>query len=343
MKQGRPTIRHVAELAEVALGTVSRVINGHGNVGAAVRARVQQAIAELGYQPNFAAQSIRTQSTRMVACVVPDIQNPLYAAVLGAAEAALSEAGYTLLVAGTGWDAARELRLIGMLGSRRVDGVIAVTSDEGSLTLQAAYAALHAPLVLVEREMPIPLAGIVATDQAGSLRGATAMLLDLGHRRVALMTSPVQNRSGRERVAGYRAAFAERGLAVDEQLLFVEAQAADAVQRTTRALLGRRQAPTALISAGDRSLGGVLRALREAGRRIPQDISVVSWGDGDLAQLMDPPITAIRYDAREIGLEAARLLLAALQDSTSAVAGQRRLVPAELILRSSSAPPGKDR
>jgi LacI family transcriptional regulator len=339
IKQARPTIRDVAERAEVALGTVSRVINGYGNVGAAVRAKVQQAIYELGYEPNTAAQSIRTQATRMVACVIPDIQNPLYAAVLGAAEAVFSEAGYTLLVAGTSWDTERELRLVGTLSRRRVDGVIAVTADEGSTDLQAAYAGLRAPLVLVEREMPIPLAGIVATDQAGSLRDATAMLLDLGHRRIALMTSPVHNRSGRERVSGYRAAFAERGLIVDEQLLFVEAQSANAVQRATYALLAGRQKPTALISAGDRSLGGVLRALRESGRLIPRDLSVVSWGDGDLAQLMNPPITAIRYDAQQIGQEAARLLLAALQDGEAAAAGQRRLVPAELILRGSSGPP----
>lgn len=338
-KQARPTIRDVAELAEVALGTVSRVINGHANVGADVQAKVRRAISELGYQPNSAAQSMRTQATRMVACVVPDIQNPLYAAVLGAAEAAFSEAGYALLVAGTAWSTERELSLVETLGRRRVDGVIAVTTDERNPALQAAYAALQAPLVLVEREMPIPLAGIVVTDQARSLRDATAMLLDLGHRRIALMAPPIHNRSGRERITGYRAAFAERGLAVNERLLFDEAAAAGTAQQVTRALLARRQAPTAIITAGDRSLGGVLRALREAGRRIPQDISVVSWGDGDLPQLMDPPITAIRYDAGEIGAQAARLLLTALEGGALAPGSRRRLLMAELVMRGSCAAP----
>jgi len=340
-RPARPTIRDVADLAGVALGSASRVINGHANVGEDVRDKVLRAIAQLGYQPNSAAQSMRTRATGLVACVVPDIQNPLYAAVLGAAEAALSEADYTMLAAGTGWSSERELKLIETFGRRRVDGVIAVTTDEGNPALHAAYAAMGAPLVLLEREAPIPLAGMVASDQAQSLHAATTMLLDLGHRRIALMTSPQHNRSGRERVTGYRAAFTERDLPVDEDLVFGEAQTAEAAHHATRAALGRRHAPTAIITAGDRSLGGVLRAIRESGRRIPRDISVVSWGDGDLAQLVDPPITAIRYDANEIGTEAVRILLAVLKGDGAVPPGQRLLVPTELILRGScAAPPG---
>ena len=334
-RPARPTIRDVADRADVALGTVSRVLNGFSNVGADVQDRVRQAIAELGYQPNLSARSMRTQATGLVACVVPDIQNPLYAAVLGAAEATLSAAGYTLLVVSSGWQVAQELTLVEALARRRVDGVVAVPTDESDVALQTAYAALGVPIVLVEREMPMPFAGLVATDQSGSMRMATGMLLDLGHRRVALMSSPAYNRSGRERVAGYRAAHEERGVTMDPALLFDEGQVAEVVRRGAAALLSLASPPTALITAGDRSLGDVLRALRNFGRRIPDDISVISWGDGDLAELFSPPISAIRYDAGEIGREAARMLLDALRGDH---ATHRRLVRAELVMRQSCLP-----
>lgn len=336
----RPTIQDVARQAGVALGTVSRVINGHANVGADVRARVLQAIAALGYQPNSAAQSMRTRATRLIGCLVPDIRNPLYASVLGAAEAVLSPAGYMLLVAGTGEDAARELQLIQAFARYRVDGMLAVPADERRDDLQAAYRALRTPIVLLERDLPLPLSGIVATDQASSIQAATAMLLDLGHRRIALLTSPAFNRSGRERISGYRAAFAERGLAMDEALVHQAGQSTEAAQALLQPLLSGPDRVTAVITGGDRTLGGVLRAIREARRRIPADVSVVAWGDSDLAEFADPPLTVIRYDAAQTGREAGRILLDALAEPERKRRPRRMLVPAELVMRASCARPG---
>jgi len=339
MPKSRPTIRDVANLAEVATGTVSRVVNGHSNVAAEIQDRVRHAIAQLGYRPSSAARSMRTRATRLIACLLPDIRNPLYADVLSAAETVLSEAGYTLIVAGTAEDPERELQLIDTFARHRVDGVIAVPTHEKRRDLHAAYRALHTPIVMLERNMPIPLVGTVATDQARSVHAATSLLLDLGHRRIALLTSPVHNRSGRERANGFRAAFADRGLRPDETLIHDDALPASATEAALHTMLRQKNGVTAVITAGDRSLGGALRAIRATGRRIPQDISVIAWGDGDLAQLATPAVTAIRYDAIESGREAARLLLSALGNDVPPSRTRRVLLPAELVIRESCAAP----
>ena len=164
-----------------------------------IRERVLATIERLGYRPNAVAQSMRTASTKLIGCLVSDFSNPLYAAVLRSAEMVLAPAGYTLLVASTDDDLDREIALIEAFASRRVDGLIAVPSDERDPRLLRALDRLGVPLVLMERDIDQRF-DAVATDHIGGTRRGTEHLLSLGHRRVALITGRTTTRSGRDRL-----------------------------------------------------------------------------------------------------------------------------------------------
>ncbi len=330
------TIQDVARLAQVSAGTVSRVLHDHPAVNPAMRERVRAAIKTLDYQPNAIAQSMRMSATHLVGCLVSDISNPFYASVLKSVELAMAEAGYTLLIASTDNRIDREIALLGALASRRVDGLIAVPSDERDKPLLRAYAQTGIPLVLMEREMRLQ-ADAVVTDHRSGTEAATAHLLGLGHRRVALITGLPTNRSGRDRIGGYRAALADAGVPADAALVCAGGLGLDDGFAATRRLLALRRPPTAIIAAGNHLLAGVLRALTQAGLTVPDDLSVLSAGDSELAELAATPIGVIRWDLAAFGQEVANLLLDRIR--TPSVAPRRTVMPTELVMRASCGPP----
>jgi LacI family transcriptional regulator len=332
------TVKDVAVAAGVSAGTVSRVTSNNPTVQPQVRARVLSAITRLGYRPNAVAQSMRTAETKLIGCVVADFSNPLYSAILKSAEAALSERGYTLVIASSDDRIDREVVLIDTFARRRVDGLIAVLSDERDTRLLQALEDSRIPLVLMEREMEIR-ADVIATDHVGGMQRATEYLLSLGHRRIALITGPLNTRSGRDRIAGYRAAYDVAAVPVDDALVRCESLTTAFAFTETQRLFSLPQPPTAVIAGGNLMLAGVLRALGILGRHVPSDVSVLSSGDTDLAELASPPVTVIRWDLAEFGREAARLMLHRLHNRD--VAPRRIVVPCELVLRKSCATPAR--
>lgn len=333
---GRPRIQDVARLAGVAVGTVSRVINNHPTVDAEIRARVLRTVDVLGYRPNGIARSLRTAQTRLIGCLVSDFSNPLYSAVLRSAETVLASEGYALLIASTDDDVERELALLDTFASRHIDGLIAVPSHEDEPRLLRALGEGGIPLVLMERAMPLP-ADVVATDHVGGTRAATAYLLSLGHRRIALITGTSTTRSGRDRLSGYREAFAAHSARLDEALICCGQLTTAFAFAETRRLFAARRPPTAVIAGGNRLLTGVLRALALGGRSIPGDVSVVSSGDTELAELAAPPITVIRWDLAAFGQQVAELLLHRLRHRLEVP--RYVVMNTELLLRASCAPP----
>lgn len=333
----RSTIRDVARHAGVSPGTVSRVTHNHPAVHQDLRTRVLASVAELRYQPSIIAQSMRMASTRLVGCLVSDLGNPFYASVLQAAEAVLAPAGYTLLLASTGNLVEREIALLNMFTSRRVDGLIAVPSDERDASLLQAYAHAATPLVLMEREMPLH-ADTVVTDHRNGTEAATAHLLAIGHRRIALITGTPETRSGRDRIGGYRAAMHGAGIRPAARLVQTGGLLlADGMAATER-LLAAPRPPTAVIAAGAHLLAGVLRGLARAGRSVPGDMSVLSAGDSELAELAATPVGVIRWDLATFGRTVADQLLQRITNPS--LPPRRTMVPTELVLRASCAPPG---
>lgn len=336
------TIRDVARAAGVSLSSVSRALNGGKNVSPKVARDVAAAAQKLGYLPDFAARSLRTRSSGLVGCLVSDVSNPLNATIVQAAEARLREAGYLLIIANTANDALRERAVAGEFRGRRLDGMLVAPCSDANDRMWRDLVDGGTPVIVLDRD---PLKDVdeargpaVLVDHRAGAIAATRYLTGLGHRRIALLTADARMRPSRERIAGFREAFAEAGLDPAGAQLCIQASPMDFAQGDTLALLRGPQRPTAIVALGTRILAGVLRAARDLGLAVPADLSVLSVGDTDLAAVHTPAITALRWSLDDIGRAAAELLLQRLRgDATQAQS--RALLPVDLVLRDSCAPP----
>jgi LacI family transcriptional regulator len=334
------TIRDVARSAGVAVGTVSRVLNNHRSVSPDVRERVVEAIRLLGYEPDAVAQSMRLRATRMVACAIRDISIAGFGSFVKAAEDVLRQHGYTLLLTNTDEEPAREIELLRTFAKRRVDGVIMTISDEHDEGLCQALKEMRAPIVLMDRDLPLEV-DTVAIDHRSGARIATEHLFALGHRRIALLTGLDGMRPAHERIAGFEYAHREAGLHLDPALVRSGGFSAEFGFEQTMRMLGSTRAPTAMIAGGMSMLPGVLRAVATRGLRVPDDISVIAGAETDLAALSAPPVTAIRWSNADWGRESVRLLLDRITGDYDGPA-RRVTLPTELIQRASCAPPRRD-
>jgi LacI family transcriptional regulator len=329
------TIRDVARHADVAVGTVSRVLNGNKTVSPGIRARVESAIAMLNFAPNSIAQGMRSGAKRSVGIILRDITVPALANFVKSAQNVFQEAGYTLVVGASEDRPRREVELLESL-SRRLDGLIMTSACEDNVQLTEMRSALKIPIVLMDREAPPHIDSVLIAQRDGMHR-AVSHLLDLGHKRIALVTGSTTVLSGRERVAGYIEAYRERGLNPAPELICSDSFAADYACMAVSSLLLSTDRPTAVVAGGVNMLPGILRAVSTESLRIPQDISVIGCGDSDLAELMNPPITVIRWSYAAVGEASAKLIL----DRIRSPGAPRRQVrfPTELLIRKSCAPP----
>ncbi len=337
---GRATIRDVALAAGVSVGTASRAFNRAGRVSAAAIAAVQAAAERLGYAPDAIAQSMRTQSTGVVGLLVSDFSNPLYARIIKAVEARLQHEGIALLLANTNNDGKRERAMIDFFRRRRVDGLILGACESEKPEMLKALQSQGVPVVALDRDFDAECSGVHVDHFHGALQ-ATRYLLNLGHTRIALLTPGSVLRPGRERIAGFRDAFAERGLAAEPKLIRAEPSAMEFAFSESLALLSSKNAPTAFVCLGTRILAGVLQGLHHAGLVAAEDVSVVSVGDTDLSQLFTPAITSLTWDLEAVGTAAAELLLKRLPGPRAVpiVEPERIVITTQLVLRDSCAPP----
>lgn len=337
MKSGkRLTIVDVAHAAGVSVGTVSRVLNGNARVRAALRDKVQTAIKELGYAPNAVAQSMRIRSTHTIGCVIREINLSALAAFVRAAHDVLDEAGFSLLLSNSEGRRERERELLARLSGRRADGIMIGPYSPVTEEFDAFLHRLNVPIVLIDRDLP-SWADSVMTDHAKGVRDATEHLINLGHRRIVLITGSIELYPARERIRGYKEAFRSSNLEPDASLIEASSFLPDKGFRYTSSVLASAHPPTAIIAGGIGMLSGVLQAIRARGLRIPDDISVVGAGDSELSELHSPPISIQRWDQAEIGRVAASLLLDRIRGNADAEP-RHVLLPNEFVARESTAP-----
>lgn len=330
----RVTAQEVADLAGVSIGTVSRVINSVPGVKPAAVQKVQMAIEQLGWSPNIAAQNIRTPSLRMIGFIFSDIRNSLYSSMTKGAEEVLSTKGYLLVTASTDGNPEREVALIDFFKRRRADGMILTIQDENNGAVMSAIARLGVPHVMMEREISMGSVSIGADHFRGTCQ-AVAYLLGLGHRRIALITGGRGTRVARDRVRALEETLRSAGIEPDPALLCLDSFAAEYGLSQTQRLMSMKEPPTALLSMGVRLLPGVLEALQLLGKKIPDDLSLISSNDTDIARIMTPQITAVRYDALALGRMAAENLIDQIENRTFEDTAVRIDVPTELVLRGS--------
>ena len=343
-RKGKPTIRDVALAAGVSVGTASRAFNRAGRVSEAAIAAVQEAARKLGYAPDAIAQSMRLRSTGVVGILVSDFSNPLYARIIKSIETRLQQDGVAVLLASTNNSARREQAMLDFFVRRRVDGLILGPCETEHPELLDALRAQGVPVVALDRDFNDGGSGVHVDHFHGTVQAAR-YLLNLGHTRIALLTPGKVLRPGRERIAGFRDAYAERGLALDPRLIRAEPSAMEFAFSESLALLSSEGAPTAFLCLGTRILAGVLQGLRHSGLVAGEDVSVISIGDTDLSQLFTPAITSLTWDFEAVGAAAAELLLKRLAGTGTALVTEpeRIVITTQLVLRESCAPPTKPR
>lgn len=330
------TIKQVAEAAGVHFSTVSRALSPatRARVNPGIVARVLETAVRLGYRANTAASSLRTRRSHMVGLVVPDLASLLFPAILHGIEHTLQEQGYLTIVADTANDPERHRRILSAMIERQVDGLILASATLHDAVLDD-WLDGPAPIVLINRTDDSGRAPAVLSDDLRGIGLAVEHLAGLGHARIGHVAGPQALSTGAMRRRGFAAA----GLALGRRALPVEEAASfsrEAGRAACAALLDAHPATTAIVAANDLLALGCYDALRASGRACPDDVSVTGYNDLPLMDLVDPPLTTVRFRHRDMGAEAARLLLARMAGQE--MAGDVLLRP-EMVLRGSTAPP----
>lgn len=332
----QPTIIHVADRAQVSIATVSRVFADPRRVSPELRDRVIAAATALGYQPSRVARTLRVGTSLTMGVVIPDIQNPFFTGVVRGIERVLLEAGYMLLLANSDEIPAREARMLATLRAEGVAGIVFVPIANANSVYDGLVNSPF-PIVAVDR-LPTGLRiDLVTVNNTQASRQAVEHLLDLGHRHIALIGGPQPHSTARERQQGYEMAMRAARIAIRPDLNqhgdFREQGGYDSM----RALLALREPPTAVFAANNLMTLGALRALHEAGKRIPHDIALIGFDDMPWATSLNPPLTAVAQPAHELGATAAELLLARIADPERPV--RHVVLETRLVVRASCGAP----
>jgi DNA-binding LacI/PurR family transcriptional regulator len=305
-------------------------------MSAATRERIREAIERLGYHPNHVARSLATRRTATIGLIISELTNALYPPVILGAEAACRQAQYSLLLANAP-DTDSERRAVELMRRKQVDGLILFSVSFIDI---ANDHLLHAheegvPIVVINRTMPegAPIPRVMLDNFRGAYL-ATRHLVELGHRRIAHIAGPANRFTGLDRRAGYLAALAEAGLAVDPALVIEGDYSFESGYQAMRALLDHHR-PSAVFIGGDAMALGALRAIRDAGLRVPDDLSLVAFGNPDFVHYATPALTTVDLPIVEAGRIAVELLLELIAggDCTE----QARVLEPRLLVRESTA------
>ncbi|MGE5551958.1 MAG: LacI family DNA-binding transcriptional regulator [Bacteroidota bacterium] len=322
----RSTSKDVARLAGVSRTTVSMILNNSpdARISESTRERVLKAMAQLNYSPNQVARGLKTNRTHTLALVIPSITNPFYAHVAQGVEDIAHAHGYTVFLCNAYRNTDREGKYVRALLQRQVDGVILVGAPSG-LHVAEELVAEGVVVVTLDREVICPGVERILVDHFRGGWMAADLLHRLGHREVAYISGPIHNMARRDRLDGFRAAFAEHGLEFPAAHLLTGPAEASARQddyelrnghRLAKEVLTRLPQVTAIACINDMSAIGVLQALHEAGLRVPDDMSVIGYDDIPLARIIQPGLTTVGQPQYERGKAAAECLMHRLQGKT---------------------------
>jgi DNA-binding LacI/PurR family transcriptional regulator len=332
------TIRDVASRAGVAISTVSAVINRSAPTSAAVVARVEQAIAEIGYMPQRAAQTLRSGRSRLIGLIIPDITNPHFATVARVVENVCLGAGYMTFVYNTDEDSDHEMQILKMMRMQRVAGLILISTRSDAQHGARLMAEIGVPTVLMGSHVGGTPFDIITLDDVKAGRLAMSRLLDLGHRRIAVMAGRSGVSTNEERLEGCRVAFAERGLAFGNVEIVLANFSEERAFEETRRLVSRRERPTAILSLSNLMTIGVMRGLVAERLASPRDVSIVGIDDFEWAEIMNPQPTTIAQPIVEMTQVAISMLLDQIKTGHRP-SGRRLCFEPELVVRASCGAP----
>ena len=326
-----PTIKDVANAAGVSVATISRVLSNPDLVKPATKEHVLQIIKEMNYQPNVLARQLRTQTTRAVIVIVPNIENSFFHGILSGIGTEAERQGYQMLIADLKSQPSLEKHYIEAIKQRQVDGIISLSANM-TQKLETLITERY-PLVMVVQCVPNYKIPSVSIDNMAASKALMTHLIRLGHREIAHLTvSPLQM-PYQDRLNGYISALEEHKIPVDNELISYGEPAIKGGYDQMWTLLAKQKKFTAVFAAGDTMAIGAMKALKDQGLRVPEDCAVVGFDDIDLSSVWEPAITTIRQPKEMMGRIAFQKLLALMQNEPISVS--QEYLPYELVIRES--------
>jgi len=335
------TIKQVADLAGVSIGTVSHVISGSVPVSEALRVRVVDAIRVMDYHPNHIARSLKTSRTCTLGIVVPDMTIPFFPKVIRGAETAAKKFGYSVIAIDSDDDSERQRKVVSLLRSQRVEGILlVVASGEESLKQLPKLVDSGLPVVCLDRLPGGVNVDSVCVEDAAAAEMGVAHLIEGGHTKIAILTGELTLKNEQQRLAGYRRAVEKAGLPLKPELIWeASLHQEQAVAICRKNLSGPGKRPTALFASNGVTGLGALRGMLECGLETPRDIAFVTFDELTTEDLFRPSITSIVQPAYDIGYRATEILMDRIQKGSAAALASSRIeirLPAMLKVRESS-------
>jgi LacI family transcriptional regulator len=336
-KVARPTISDVALRAGVSTATVSRVLAGIGRSRPATAAAVMAAAEGLGYRPSGVARSLRMRRTRTLGLIVSDIQNPFFPELVRAADDAARATGYSILLGSAAYDELRAVHYLDLMVDQRVDGMI-VASSQISESSWAWLIDSPVPVIVVNAEPPDHRVAAIASDNEGGSRRAVEHLVGLGHTRIGYIRGPQSFTAGGPRLQGFQKACVEAGLDPDETPVFRGEGQVESGELAAAAMIDQAPWLTAIACYNDLTAIGALRALRAAGRHVPDDVSVIGFDDIAAASWVVPGLTTISQQKADMGRLAVEYLARTLEAGVDAAPPEVVRLATVLCVRESTGP-----
>ncbi|OAM87417.1 LacI family transcriptional regulator [Termitidicoccus mucosus] len=331
------SLKGIAKKFGVSVSTVSRVLSGQAEkyrIGAETARTIAEFARKENFTPNPIAKGLRLRRTNTIGLVIADVINPFFAGIASEIANATRNLGYSLILSDSKGDLTLEKQAVELLWQRQVDGMIVCPASE-SFEHLARYAKERRALVLVDQVSPEIGLPYVTSDNFAAGKMATAHLLEHGHKRIACLQGRPTTITSRLRVQGYAAALAGRGIAFDPAIVVGDSFDEQGGYLDTKLLLQSGRDVTAILALSDPLALGALRALAEAGRRVPDDISIVAFDDQPYMAHLASPLTAIAQASLEMGAAAVKILIERMRAPDAVTTGGGVLLPVSLIPRKS--------
>lgn len=316
------TIADIARIANVSTASVSRVINNKDRgVGAKTRERILSVIEELGYVPNLQARSIVMSETKTLGLVVPDITNPFFPQMVRSIVQYAALQGYTVFLADSGNDSKNEENCVHSMLEKRIDGLVFASNGQKNRVPQLC-SQNNVPLVQMDRAVSSDGASVTVDNRKGTWE-ATRLLIENGNKSIAFLGGPQGLSPTDQRYAGYREAMEGAGLDIEKNPILYGSFSISSGLSMTRAMLAAGHRPTAIVAGNDLIAIGAVKALSEAGMRVPEDCEIVGFDGIEMAAVFDPGISTVRQPIAEMAEEAVKMLVGMV---TGKITGNRRIV-----------------
>ncbi len=340
-RENKTSIKDIAREAGVAISTVSYVLNSSKFVTEETKSKVLAAIAKLDYKPNIIARSLRTKSTKAIGVIVPDITNPYFAQVIKGMEETARKRDYSLILGCTFYNKKEEELQMDTMMDKFVDGLIFFCGYDAPDHILRVYEK-HVPVIAVDRVIEDERIPSVLIDNAAGMEKAVDYLCSLGHREIGYLTFGFESqKTVNQRYNGYLRSLRKNGIPVNPDFIIINENTrlneTEGTYEIVKKTFAGKKPPSAFAVLADAFAFGLIKALKELGYRVPQDVSVMGFGDDHLAGFMEPALSSLGMPKAGMGEAGMNLLLNIIEGKE--IEEKRVILPTELILRESVAPP----